>query len=66
MSLNAAAGISAVLGVPSTGVPVGFNIHGTRLKKWTIRIEDISSVIASKGDMLTNKEIETFLRALRR
>jgi len=74
MSLNAAAGISAVLGVPLTAVPVGLTIHGTmqslrpktKLKKWSIRIEQISSVIASKGDMLTPKEIDRFLRALRR
>jgi len=72
MSLNAAAGISAVLGVPLAAIPVGFTIHGTlqslrpksKLKKWSIRIEQISAVVASKGDMIKTLEMEKFLRLL--
>ena len=72
MSLNVAAGISAILGIPIAAVPVGLTIHSTiqnfgpksRLKKWTIRIEQISAVVASKGDMLTPEEMERFLRVL--
>ena len=72
MSLNAAAGISAVLGVPLAAVPVGLTIHGTvqsfrpksKLKKWSIQIEQISAVVASKGDMIMPEEMEEFLRLL--
>ena len=73
MSLNVAAGISAVLGVPLASVPVGLTIHSTvqsfrpktKLKKWSIRIEQISSVIASKGEVITPEEMRDFLRKLK-
>ena len=74
MSLNAAAGISAVLGVPISAVPIGLALHGTvqsfrpksKLKKWSIRIEQISTTIASKGDILKPQELEEFLGVLKR
>ena len=72
MSLAIAAGISTVLGAPLAAVPVGFAIHNTfqsfhpnsKLKKWIIRIQQISAEIASKGDEIEPKELEIFLKVL--
>ena len=72
MSLNAVAEVSAVLGVPISAVPIGLALHGTvqsfrpksKLKKWSKRIEHISAVVVSKGDMITHEEMEEFLRML--
>ena len=72
MSLNAAAGISAVLGVPLTAAPVGFTIHNalqslrpySKLKKWTIRVQHISAAVAAVGDIITPEELESFLLVL--
>ena len=72
MNLNTAAGISSVVGVPLAAIPVVYTIYGTvqswnpnfKLKKWNMRIENISSVVASKGDMITAEEMEGFLRLL--
>ena len=72
MSLAAAAGISAVLGVPLGAAPVGFNIlnalqsfhPNSNLKKWIIRVQKISAEIASKGDEIEPKELEAFLKVL--
>ena len=69
MSLNVAAGISAVLGVPLAAVPIGLSIHSTvkslslsdKLKKWNIRVEQIAAVVASKGEFLTAEELKKFL-----
>jgi hypothetical protein len=73
MSLNTAASITAVLGVPLAAVPVGLTIRSTiqsfhpkyKLRKWNIRIEHIANVVASKGDMITPKEMKEFLRVLK-
>ena len=35
-----------------------------KLKKWSIRIEQISAVVASKGDMITPEKMTDFLKAL--
>ena len=72
MSLNAAAGVSTVLGLPLAAVPVGQIIlsavksfrPNSKLKKWIIRIEHISDVVASKRDMITPEEMDEFLRLL--
>lgn len=69
MNLNTAAEISAVLGVPLAAFPVGLAIHGklksfrpkNKLKKWSIRIEQISATVASQGNMITPEEMEKFL-----
>ena len=72
MSQTAAAGISAVLGVPLAATPVGFTIHSalqslrpnSKLKKWIIRIQHISAAVASDGDVITPQELEKFLKLL--
>ena len=72
MNLNTASAISAVVGVPLASVPVGLAIHSTleslrpksKLKKWSIRVEHISTVVVSKADMLTSEEMEKFLTVL--
>ena len=72
MSLTAAAGISTILGVPLAAAPVGFTIHNalqsfrpnSKLKKWIIRVQQISAEVASNGDEINPKELETFLKAL--
>ena len=74
MSLNVAAGISAVLGVPLAATPVGFTIHSalqslrpnSKLKKWVIRVQQIAAAVAADGDMITPEELEEFLTALGR
>ena len=73
MSLTAAAGISAVLGVPLAAAPVGFTIHSalqslrpnSKLQKWVIRVQQIAAAVASDGDVITPQELEKFLRLLR-
>jgi hypothetical protein len=72
MSLNVVSTITGILGVPITAVPVGLTIYANiqsfrpkiKLKKWSIRIEQISAIVASNGDMIMPEEMEKFLEGL--
>ena len=72
MSQTAAAGISAVLGVPLAAAPVGFTIHSalqslrpySKLKKWVNRVQQIAAAVASDGEIITPEELEEFVRLL--
>ena len=70
MSLTLAAEIATLVGAPTN---VGFTIHkalqsirpSSKLKKWTIRVQQISAVVAAVGDAIEPDELHTFLKVLK-
>lgn len=72
VGLTIASEIATLLGVPIAATNVGFTFHKalqsirpySKLKKWTIRIQQIAAAVASDGDLITREELEDFLRAL--
>ena len=64
-ALDATAAVATVLGFPISASPFFESLNPKcKLKKWIIRIDDISTVVVSKGDMLEPEEMEKFLRLL--
>ena len=70
---TAAAGISetAALGQPLAAANVAAIKEAlqsirpnSKLKKWTIRVQQIAAVVASDGDVITPEESKDFLRVL--
>ena len=72
MSLPVAAQIATLVGGTQAATNLGFSIHKalqsirpySKYKKWTIRVQQISAVVASHGDVMTPEELESFLRVL--
>ena len=75
LDLNASASIVTILGLPVTALlpPVGLLIHSllqafrpkSKYKKWVIRVQQVSAVLASiEDDSIPKEELEKFLELL--
>ena len=72
MSLTLAAEIATLVGPPIAATNVGFTIHKalqsirpySKLQKWTIRVQQISAVVAAVGNEIEPDDLKTFMKVL--
>ena len=68
--MDPASQLATILGVPLAAVPVGVAVHSglkgmranSKIKKWAVRINDISRDVVASQDYLSNDEMNEFVQ----